>query len=133
MLGCRWASESENGLGLSLLIIACRATAEFRFLIFLVYVLDRPMNAFGLSLDFCCRSTRLMVLFTTARLDAKRALNCLIKSSYERGHPLDKFENQPRVNFSSRQGKVLHLTPFEASRSIIRELNLVGPSFHRRA
>lgn len=84
---------------------------EFRFLIFSISVLDRSVNTFRLSPDFSCRLTRLVVLFT--------------KSSYERRHPLDRFENQPKVDFSSRQRKVLHLTHSVASMSIICELKLV--------
>lgn len=86
------------------------------------------MNAFRISLDFCGSSTRLVLLFTTAQLVTKRALICLIRSSYDRRNPLDKFENWPRADFSSKHGKLLDLTPSDASRSIMRELKLVRNS-----
>lgn len=110
MVSSRWPNESKYGFGFRPTIIAWKDTAELKFLIFPISVLNRSINMVQLLLNSNYNPTKLVVLFSTTRLVAKRALNCFVRSLFERKYPL------------GRQGNVLHLTPSEASRSIILEL-----------
>lgn len=102
MVGSLLANEFENGPSFRPAIIASRVTTGFKFLIFSISVLNRSINKVKLSLDLCCSPIKLVVFFTTVWFVAKQALNYLVRFSYERRNPLNRMENQPKVDFTRR-------------------------------